>query len=73
MDVKTVQGPGGEQYVHVPDGMFLCLIPIAVAGAHSGWRECAAVRIASNEDGTAGPIEITDDMDWLTSPEASGA
>jgi hypothetical protein len=70
MDVETVQGPGGEWYVRVPDDHLLCLVSKGTAEAHAEWRECAAVRIVTNEDGTVGALEVAPDLDWLTSPEA---
>jgi hypothetical protein len=70
MDVKTVQGPGGEWYVRVPDDHVLCLVSKETAEAHADWRECAAVRIVTSEDGTVASLEVAPDLEWLTSPEA---
>jgi hypothetical protein len=56
---------------NVPDGYVLCLITKETAEAHVDWRECAAVRIVTSEDGTVGSLEVAPDLEWLTSPEAS--
>lgn len=70
LDVQTVESPTGEKYVQVPDGYVLCLVSKETAEQHADWRECVAVRIVTDEDGTVGALQVTNDMEWLTSPEA---
>lgn len=55
--------------VVIPDGYLVCIIPAAKADGE--WHECSAARIVAGEDGTIASLEVSDDLDWLTSPEAA--
>lgn len=70
LQVETVTQDGAE-WVRVPEGHLVCLV--ARDAADGVWRECCAVRIVAAEDGTVAAFEATNDLDWLTSPEADRA
>lgn len=77
MSVKAERFTGdhpvtGEPVVSysVPDGCVMLMVSRETVEAHAEWRECAAVRIRLDESGEVAELEVTDDLDWLTSGEA---
>ena len=70
--IKAHDPETGEQVeaVVVPAGYFLCLIRPETVERFKEWTEVKAVRIATSGDGTVAALEVSDDEDWLTDPEA---
>lgn len=65
----TVQGPDGAWYARVPEDAVLCVVPKETAEKYADWTECAAFRVA-REDERVATLEVTDDLEALTAPEA---
>lgn len=72
IDCQIVADAEGNEYVSVPDGYVMCLLPKDQAERYADWTACVAVRVVTEGD-TIAALEITDDEDWVTSPEADGA
>ena len=68
-DCQTARDADGVEYIRIPDGYVICLMPKDTAAALSEWTECCAVRVTT-EDGTIAALEVTRDMEWVTGPEA---
>lgn len=68
-EVRVATDKDGTEWIQAPSGWLLCPVSPEVAREFADWRECKAVRIRV-EAGTVGALEVTNDLDWLTSPEA---
>lgn len=74
VDVEIIQAHDPEtgetvEAVVVPKGYYLCLLTPATAAKYKDWTEVKAIRIATEDDQIAA-LEVSDDEDWLTDPEA---
>lgn len=74
VEVVSVRDPETDETfeaVVIPDGFVVCLMRREEAERFSGWTECAALRIEVDEDDTIASLEITDDEEWVTGPDAT--
>lgn len=55
--------------LQIPDDVVLCLIPKHLATGE--WTECCAIRIIADSTGTIGVFQVTNDLEWVTGPEAT--
>lgn len=69
IDCRVVQDNDGNEYVQIPEGFAVCLVPREVVTGE--WQECVAVRIVAEADGSIAALEVTNDEDWVTGPDAA--
>lgn len=71
IDLKTIRCEDGveRELLRIPDDQIICLVPRSLASGE--WRECKAVRVVADEDGTVAALEVSNDEEWLTDPEAN--
>lgn len=71
----TTHPDTGEQVkcLLIPEGHVVCVMPREQVEQFAQWAECCAVRVAVDEDGTGARLQVTNDLEWVTGPEADHA